>query len=782
MKILEKLEWNKISEEVQNNSLTQLGKIFAENMPLYDDIQKIQNELNLTDEAVKLTNSMLIPPLNSIQNIEEILNQAKINRILNEEEIIETIKCLKISRLIKGFFYRNEDAATELSKIAKDLYEDKIFEEKISELFAETGKLKSDATPELKSLNNALKDNSTNLKNLVSKTLQSLEKYLQEPIFTMRDGRYVFPVKVDHKAHVQGIVHDVSASGSTLFIEPKNIVELNNKVVELEIQIEREIKRILSEITYEILEKEFDILRSHKIIARLDFIFAKAKYALQIKASKPDLNNENKISIKGFKHPILLKVLDNVIENDIELGNKYDCLVITGSNTGGKTVTLKSVALCVLMTKAGLFIPAKAGNIFPFKNIFADIGDEQSIVQSLSTFSGHLKNIIDIINKSDNNTLVLLDEIGAGTDPQEGSALAQAILEHLNNIGAKTIVTTHYGELKSLAYTNERFENASVQFDTELLKPTYKLLIGIPGKSNAITIATNLGLSEDIANKANEIYNSQNDQTGKVLEGLQNAQKELDKNVEMAQVKRLEAEKLEADFIEKMEKVREQRKKTVDIYKKKYESKILLAKTEIKQIMDEIRHAKSEKVARRAYAKLSELETSANNEFENDLEEIAPVFKKMDWTLTKIGDCAYLKRLNQIVEIKTLPDKNANLLVLVGDMEVKVKAKDLYFTDKKTAKKLNINIKKGFEFKKYRTPSEIDIRGMRVLDALDKLDKYLDEASLSNLPQITIIHGAGTGALRQSVREYLKESAYVKAFRQGEDFEGSDGVTVVTMK
>jgi len=782
MNILDKLEWQKITDEIKSKALTSYGKIIAENISIENNAEKIRHNLGLTDEAVKMTNALLLPPVSSIDDIEEIYKEAKISRILNEEEILEVIKCLKTSRLLKGFFARNSEFSPNLNDIAKNLFEDKDFEERISGLFSDNGKLKSDASPELKSLNSALKDNSQNLKNLVNKTLLSLEKYLQEPIFTMREGRYVFPVKVDHKAHVQGIVHDVSASGSTLFIEPKNIVELNNKVVELELKIENEIKRILSEITIEILERETDLRRSHKIIAEIDFIFAKAKYAGEINAVKPDLNNDKKIILKGFKHPLLLKILDNVIENDIEIGESFDCLVITGSNTGGKTVTLKSVALCVLMAKAGLFIPAKSGNIYPFKNIFADIGDEQSIVQSLSTFSGHLKNIIKIINSADDDTLVLLDEIGAGTDPSEGSALAQAILEHLNSIGTKTIVTTHYGELKSLAYTSNRFQNASVQFDTEELKPTYKLLIGIPGKSNAITIAKNLGLKDEIASVANEIYHTQKDSTGKVLEGLQNAQMELDKNVEAAEEKRKEVEKLETDYIEKMEKVREQRKKTVDVYKKKYESKIILAKTEIKQIMDELRQTKSEKLARRAFAKLSEMENSANQEFEQDMEEIAPIFKKMNWEQTKVGDSAFLKRLNQIVEIKSLPDKNGNLFVLVGDMEVKVKAKDLYHTDKKMAKKLNINIKKGFEFKKYRTPSEIDIRGMRVLDALDALDKYLDEASLSNLPQVTIIHGAGTGALRQSVREYLETAPYAASFRPGKDFEGSDGVTIVEMK
>ena len=782
MKILEKLDWQKIIDEIKSKALTSYGKILSENIEINNDISKIQKNLDLTDEAVRLTNALLLPPIVSISNIEDIYQNAKIIRILNEEEILEVIKCLKTSRLNKGFFSRNSEFAPNLGILAKDLYEEKEFEEKISALFTDTGKLKSDATPELKALYSSLKDNSQNLKNLVNKTLSSLEKYLQEPIFTMRDGRYVFPVKVDHKAHVQGIVHDISASGSTLFVEPKNIVELNNKVVEIEIKIENEIKRILSEITLEILDREVFLRKSHKIISELDFIFAKAKYSIEINAVKPELNNEKKIILKGFRHPILIKILDNVVENDIELGDKFDCLVITGSNTGGKTVTLKSVALCIIMAKAGLFIPALSGNIYPFKNIFADIGDEQSIVQSLSTFSGHLKNIIEIINSSDNDSIILLDEIGAGTDPQEGSALAQAILEYLNNIGAKTIVTTHYGELKSLAYTSERFQNASVQFDAKELKPTYKLLIGIPGKSNAITIAKNLGLKEEISSKANEIYHTQNDTTGKVIEGLQNAQMELDKNLEAAQLKRMEIEKLESDYMEKMEKVREQRKKTVDVYKKKYESKIILAKTEIKQIMDEIRQTKSEKIARRAFSKLSQMENTANEEFETDMEEIAPIFKKMDWSQAKIGDNAYIKRLNQIVELKSMPDKNGNLLVQVGDMTVKVKAKDLYYTDKKMAKKLNINIQKGFEFKKYRTPSEIDIRGMRVLDALDALDKYLDEASLANLPQVTIIHGAGTGALRQSVREYLQTAPYIKSFRSGKDFEGSDGVTIAEIK
>ena len=782
MKILEKLDWQKIIDEIKSKALTSYGKILSENIEINNDISKIQKNLDLTDEAVRLTNALLLPPIVSISNIEDIYQDAKISRILNEEEILEVIKCLKTSRLNKGFFNRNSEFAPNLGILAKDLYEEKEFEEKISALFTDTGKLKSDATPELKALYSSLKDNSQNLKNLVNKTLSSLEKYLQEPIFTMRDGRYVFPVKVDHKAHVQGIVHDISASGSTLFVEPKNIVELNNKVVEIEIKIENEIKRIFSEITLEILDREVFLRKSHKIISELDFIFAKAKYSIEINAVKPELNNEKKIILKGFRHPILIKILDNVVENDIELGDKFDCLVITGSNTGGKTVTLKSVALCIIMAKAGLFIPTLSGNIYPFKNIFADIGDEQSIVQSLSTFSGHLKNIIEIINSSDNDSIILLDEIGAGTDPQEGSALAQAILEYLNNIGAKTIVTTHYGELKSLAYTSERFQNASVQFDAKELKPTYKLLIGIPGKSNAITIAKNLGLKEEISSKANEIYHTQNDTTGKVIEGLQNAQMELDKNLEAAQLKRMEIEKLESDYMEKMEKVREQRKKTVDVYKKKYESKIILAKTEIKQIMDEIRQTKSEKIARRAFSKLSQMENTANEEFETDMEEIAPIFKKMDWAQAKIGDNAYIKRLNQIVELKSMPDKNGNLLVQVGDLTVKVKAKDLYYTDKKMAKKLNINIQKGFEFKKYRTPSEIDIRGMRVLDALDALDKYLDEASLANLPQVTIIHGAGTGALRQSVREYLQTAPYIKSFRSGKDFEGSDGVTIAEIK
>lgn len=781
-KVLEKLEWQTIANMISDFAYTKKGKFLCENILPENDKSIIEKELNLTDEARVLLSELKTPPITSLEKIDEIIENSKVSRTMKEFELLEAANSLKISRLTHSFFAKLEEQTPLLFELSRNLYSNKELEEEIFEKFNEKGEIKDDATKELKNLRASYKDNLANLKKILGTTLSSLSKYLQEPVYTLRSDRYVFPVKVEEKNHVQGIVHDVSASGSTLFIEPKNIVELNNKIIELEIAIEHEINRILSELTNKILMYETLIISSYNCVGKIDFEFAKAKYALKINASKPTINSDKYINLKGFFHPILINVIDEVIKNDIVLGKDFDCLIVTGSNTGGKTVVLKTVALAVLMAKAGLFIPAYEGDIYAFENIFIDIGDEQSITSSLSTFSGHIKNIINIVEKSNDSSLILLDEIGAGTDPQEGSALAQSILENMLDKGAKLIVTTHYGELKSLAYTDKRFQNASVQFSVETLKPTYKLIIGIPGKSNAITIAQNLGLDENIVSHANDIYLTQKDKSNIVLEGLQEAQRELDKNIDIAKEKRQEIENLEQDYKEKIEKARLQRKKTVDIYKKKYDTQLGQVKEEIKKILEEIRRTKSEKVARRAFFRLSEIENGAAEEFRNDLDEIAPEYKKVDWESVKTGDTLFLRSLNQLVTLQEIPQKKKYVIVKVGTVPMQVKREDLFLTEKVIKNENNFKNKKGFEFSKKRVETTLDIRGERVLEGLDILDKYLDEANLSNVPQVTIIHGAGTGALRKAVREYLKDSPYVKSFRSGKEFEGADGVSIVELK
>jgi len=780
---LKVLEWDTILEHLAKHATSDKGKERCLNAPLYNNLDIIRKELNYTTEARTLLDLMHSPPLGGIRDIEESVQASKHTPSLNNVELLDIAKTIQTSRLLKSFLADHQEKTPSLFALSGDLFADKELEDAILDVFDDYGNVLDSASPQLKSLRNAHRDQVNNLKDKLSRliTSSSISKYLQESVYTIRDDRYVVPVKVEHKAHVPGIVHDVSASGSTLFIEPKAIVELNNRVKELELQIDAEIKRILSELTQKISEKADEILPALEVLTELDFIFAKAKYSIQLKASEPELNNNKYLSMQGMRHPILLTVIDNVIPNDFELGKGANVMIITGSNTGGKTVTLKSVGLFVLMTKAGMHVPAIHANIYPFKNVFADIGDEQSVIQSLSTFSGHMTNIISILNSVDSESLVILDEIGAGTDPTEGSALAQAILEDLKEKGTRTVVSTHYGELKALAYTKEGFINASVEFDTETLKPTYRLLIGIPGKSNAITISRNLGLSEKVVNLAQEIYLTQKDTTGAVLEGLQNTQQELTRNVQEAAETREELEKLERDYAEKLEKIKIEKSKTLNVYRKKYETILEKARAEIREILKQVRQAKSEKIARRALNRLGEIESGLREEISQDQQELLPEVKPVDWSSIKIGDTVLVKDLNQLATLLTLPDKNKNVQIQIGLLKTTVKADKLAYSDEKVQKDTATRGKsqKGFKFSRYEISNTLDLRGVRVDDGLDKLEKYLDDASLANLSPVYIIHGHGTGALKQAIREYLKTSPYVAKFRPGEDGEGGDGVSVV---
>ncbi|MCK5177820.1 MAG: endonuclease MutS2, partial [Candidatus Aenigmarchaeota archaeon] len=407
--------------------------------------------------------------------------------------------------------------------ISTGLFENRELEKSILDIFDDTGNLLDSASAELKNLNLSLKDQTENLKTKLVNFINSPEisKLLQNSIYTMRGDRYTVAVKIEHKSHVPGIIHDISSSGATVFIEPQFTDERNNKIIGTGLRIEAEIKRILSELSKKIAVYTEELTWTLDILTEIDFIFARAKYGISINATEPAINSEKFILLKNVRHPVLLRLPEKVVPNDIEIGKNFQIMVITGPNTGGKTVMLKTVGICALMAKAGMHIPADEADIYPFLNVFADIGDEQSITQSLSTFSGHIKNIIEILEKTDENTLILLDEIGAGTDPMEGTALAESIMEDIKEKGARALVTTHFGELKALAYTKEGFYNASVEFNTESLCPTYKIIMGIPGKSNAIHIAGKIGLDKHIVEKALNNYLNKKDPAGKVLEGLQ---------------------------------------------------------------------------------------------------------------------------------------------------------------------------------------------------------------------------------------------------------------------
>ena len=781
-KTLRVLEWQTVLTHLSGHATSEIGKQRCLETPVFSDIDRIECEQRLTSEAKLLLDHSIMPPFGGIRNVEESINLARINQVLRNRELIDIANTVGASRKLKSFFSRYQEEAPTVFAISTGLFENRELEENILSTFDESANILDTASSELKRLKTSQKDQLFNVKNKLNHLIQSasFSKYLQETMYTQREDRFVVPVKAEFKSLVPGIVHDISSSGATIFVEPKSIIEMNNAIRETELRIDYEVKRILAELTEKVRLQADEILGCLELLAEVDFIFAKAKYSIALKASEPKLSRDKYISLTQAKHPILMTIVENVIPNNVEIGKDWNSLIITGSNTGGKTVILKTVGLCTLMAKAGLHVPAIEATIYPFDRIFADIGDEQSVIQSLSTFSGHMVNIINIVNQSNDESLILLDEIGAGTDPSEGSALAQAVLEEFQRKGARTIVTTHYGELKALAYTKTGFYNASVEFDTETLAPTYKLLIGIPGKSNAITIAHNLGLLNSIIDEAQHIYLTQKDPTGEVMEGLQNTQQELSKNALKIEETREELEKLEREYNEKLDKIRTEKKQALNVYKKKFDSEITRARTEIKDILEEIRRTKSEKVARRSFARLSQIELGLRTVGAQESEDLEPQFVSINWDEVKVGDTVLIKDLNQVATLLGLPDRNGNVQVEMGLIKTNVKTNRLAGAAGKQVKKVE-KVQKGYKFRRSSVSNTFDIRGMTVNDALDKLDYYLDEASLANLSPVYIIHGHGTGALRQAIRDYLSTSPYVSKFRPGELVEGGDGVSVVEL-
>ncbi len=778
------LEFDKITEKLANYAKTAQSKELCRNLRVFDDINIISSELNLTKEAKAILDSPAELPISHLTDFSQV-KYSTMHGYLSEEEIFECGKTLSTFRYIKRFLTDNSSLAPKLAELSRNITVDKDLEDKIFAAFDENLQIKHNATPELAGLYSSLGDNERNLKKTVTSLMNNpdFSKHLQENIYTTRDDRIVFQVMAPSKNKVNGIVHDVSATGRTFYVEPEQIVPLNNKIREIKSQIHAEIVRILVAFTNLIKSNIEEFIKSEKIAAEIDFHFAKARYAIRIKAIEPTLNSEKFIRLEEMRHPLLIDVTEHVVANDFEIGKDCHSIVITGSNTGGKTVTIKTVGLFILMTKAGLFLPAASANIYPFKAVFADIGDAQSIQQSLSTFSSHMTNIIEILNKSDDKSFVILDEICAGTDPTEGALLAKTILEYLAQKGVTSVVTTHYGELKSLEYTNPYFKNASVEFDVATLKPTYKLLIGIPGLSNAILVASNLGLPAEIAEKAKEMLHSQKDNSIIVVEKLQETQHKLSQELQTAQELRESTDEIKKEYEENLTHLKKDKKKTVKIIKDKFDREILEVKAEIKEIMDELRREKSEKIARRAYARLAQLEGGFKDKLSEH--EIKEEYGEIDWNTVKTGTKLTVKELNQIVELLSLPDKNGKVQVKMGNLTTKLPIKKLAPYNKSfdnSGKYYTPNTTQNFNLKKYSVSTRLDLRGYRVEDALDSLELYLDEVSLASLQEVIVIHGHGTGALKQAVREYLSESPYVASFRPGNDSEGGDGVCVVKIR
>ena len=775
------LEYDKILAELSNFAKTDQSKELCLNLTPYVRFEDIEREIRYTREAKDVLDLARDIPIERIQNFNKIKEK---NEYFTEEELVDIAKTMRTSRLVKNFLKENLIFDSTMTALLENLYSNKEFEDKILDTFDENYTVKQDANPELKGLYSSLKDTESALKQKVQELMNSPEfqSHLQENIYTKRDDRIVFQVKASSKSKVGGIVHDVSATNRTFYIEPAQIVPLNNKIREVRSKIYSEIIRILTSLSYEVRKEMDALILAERTLALIDFHFAKARYAVRIQAVEPELTKEKKVKIDLMRHPLLIGRVQNIVENDFLIGDEYKSIIITGSNTGGKTVALKTVGLFLLMAKSGMFLPCAEAHIYPFEKILADIGDEQSILQNLSTFSSHMKNVIEILNLADSETFVLVDELCAGTDPQEGAILAEVIMKRLAKKEAFSVITTHYGELKTLEFIDPYFKNASVEFDTESLSPTYKLIIGIPGLSNAISISANLGLDEDLIWEAKELLITQRDPSSLMVERLQDTQQKLDMNLKEAESLNAQADELKHHYEKELSQHKKDKKKTLKVIKDRFENQLDDAKDEIKEILDELRREKSEKIARRAYSRLAKMEQNFRNDL-HSLEEQED-YTELDWDIVQVGDIVMIKDLNQQVKVLSLPDKNNSLFIQMGMIKTKVKKDRLAVYNPELAKKVILpNIKQEtFTLKKYDISNTLDLRGERVEEALDDLENYLDKASLANLSPVYIIHGHGTGALKSAVRDFVSTSPYVAKFRVGEDAEGGDGVCVIDIK
>lgn len=771
------LEFDKVLSSLSKYAISSLGKKACFELEINNLKEKIEYELNLVDSARRIIDdTQLSIPIQDLADIELLFKE----NYLNVDEIIETAKNLQYARLTKNFISKNT-LDINLLETVKNLYINKELEDEIFSTFDSELNVKDSASDTLKSLRNSYKDNKDNLKNAISALLQnsSFVDNLQDTVVSTREGRPVFQVKASCKNKVSGIVHDISSTNLTYFIEPSNLVPLSNKLRQIEIEIEAEIDRILAFLSNKLKIIKDELYKNQKILTRLDVIFAKAKYSIFLKAQAAEITDEKIIDIQKMRHPLLVEVKGEVVENDFILGKDYNCLLITGSNTGGKTVALKTAGLLVLMTKAGLHIPSIGAKIYPYQSIFCDISKEQSLEQGFSTFSAHIKNIAEILDLINDKSLVLLDELGSGTDPNEGAALACAILDYIKKKNAASIITTHLGELKTLKYKDPYFENATVLFDIATLKPKYNLIIGISGTSNAIDISQELGLNPEIIKIARENLILNGSESSKMFLEIEKTNQSLIEKEKEAQKNLDEAQKQNAEYSEKLKELKQNKKKSLDNFKKKFQNQLEGARDEIKQAVDEIRKEKSIKVAMRSYNRLNSIEQKIREQFSSADDDLAQKFIPLDLNNLKIGQNVLIKKLEQVVILDSLPDKKGNVIVRIGNIKSKIHVSKLAKTDKKVAPHLK-KVQVTFD-NTDNLLSRLDLRGMRVLEAIEYLDEKLDKASLRGLNQISVIHGYGTGALKQAVQDYLKNSPYVAKFRYGDETEGRDGVVIVDL-
>lgn len=745
--------------------------------------------LDETDAAVTLLLKYGTPEQVSFASPEESLKRLAVGGGLSMAELLNIARILKGARLMKR--YTAEQTGV-LYGYIEELCSEKRLEERITTSIISESEMADGAGAELAAIRRKMRNASAKIRETLDSMIHSqyYRKFLQDPIVTVRNNRYVVPVKAEYRTEVRGIAHDMSSSGSTVFIEPETVVNANNELHELGVREKAEIEKILLEISAEAAEVTEEIRTDYDTLIHLDFVIAKGKLALDMKASVPQINREPKIEIKRGRHPLIDKT--KVVPVDIELGGDFDTLVITGPNTGGKTVVLKTLGLFCLMAQAGLHIPAADGSSLPVcPNVFADIGDEQSIEQSLSTFSSHMKNIVEISDKVTSGCLVLFDELGAGTDPTEGAALATAIIEDFRSVGTMIAATTHYSELKTYALTTDGVENASCEFDVRTLSPTYRLLIGVPGKSNAFAISERLGLSTRIIEKSQQLLSEDSVRFEEVLSGLEENRLSAERNSEETERLRREAERLRRELAEERNKIERQKDKIYDKAREKAEKIIVRAQSEIERQMEEIEKARKEKDEREALRKMQEMRRELGLKLKNNKSPKEKNRPKpaggVNLNTLKPGADVIICDIGDRGSILSINKKDNTAVVQVGIMKITAHADNLAAAQEEAPAKRKRSASTstagmGGGLRREAAKSEIDLRGMSLEEAENATDKFLDEAVMSGLSTVSIIHGKGTGTLRSGIQIMLRRHPHVKSYRLGKYGEGEDGVTIAELK
>lgn len=787
-KSLNILELPAVLEMLVAEAVTEGGKEACLALRPSADRLEVKNRLSETSAAKDMMVVRGSPSLSGIKDIRPSLNRADIGGSLNTIELLNIARVLQCARLVKGYIADDKTGKTSIDHLFYALHANRFLEEKITGSIVGEDEIADSASSELAGIRRKIRAAGARVRECLQKIISSpsYAKVLQEPIITMRSDRFVVPVKAECKGAIQGLVHDISASGATLFIEPMAAVKANNELRELAAKEKAEIDRILAALSAECAEHAEDIASDYSYLIALDTIFAKAKLSYKLNGIEPELREKGAV-LRRARHPLLPK--DKAVPISLELGDDFDTLIITGPNTGGKTVTLKTIGLLNVMAQCGLHIPADDGSGVPvYRHVLADIGDEQSIEQNLSTFSAHMTNIVHILDECDENSLLLFDELGAGTDPTEGAALAIAVIEYARKLGANVAATTHYAELKVYATTESGIQNASCEFDVETLSPTYRLLVGIPGKSNAFAISERLGLGKDIIDDAKARIGVQNASFEATIEKLEQTRLLLERDREETARKLREAEEnakkaafMRAELSVRLEKADEKARREAERIISEARQTAESTFSELDDMRRKINEAEQAHEINEARTQLRRRLNESQAKLKAKAPEM-PVEEKKSARDVRAGDTVEIKSMGVKAEVIDInPDGTLNLRA--GIMSVKLKPDDVYLIEGHAAKQKKQSVTlAGSTAPRAAVSPEIDLRGMESIEAVNAAEQYIDSAVMGKLKTVTIIHGKGTGALRAAVQQMLRRNKAVKSFRLGRFGEGESGVTIVELK